>query len=119
MSNGAVLQGFISGFIDEEFLELIEIDNTPVYVRVDDISFVRMGENKSISQPEQECFSGDDEGSISIPRQLSHEFIKPAVVKGDYSMKMPRPAEEFEAENYKMPEFIRKTRRDENISEED
>jgi hypothetical protein len=117
MANGNVLEGFVDS-CEKGFLEVRETDNNTLYVRVEDISFVRIiVGGQSAQRPSYPNEQEEEEVAVHLPKTILKTPPRPAVVKGDYSMPMPTK-EDFEVP-YKAPDFIRKTRKDENINEED
>lgn len=84
MSNGSVLEGFVSK-INENYIELVEIDNKISIVNLNDISFARFG----ISENQPVDYS-----------RFSDE-------SRDYSMVAPQ----IENSNYQKPQLIRSTRK--------
>ena len=52
LNNGVVLEGFVQTG-DEKYFKMVELDNSIVIVRIDDISFARLvsGDKKSYVNP--------------------------------------------------------------------
>lgn len=92
MSNGSVLEGFVSK-INENYIELVEIDNKISIVNLNDISFARFGISEN--QP------------IDYSRFSESEDSKFPDESRDYSMMTPQ----IENSNYQKPQLIRSTRK--------
>jgi hypothetical protein len=92
MSNGSVLEGFVDE-MDGGFLNLVEINNMVVLVRLDDISFVR------INMPALKKYESEPMAGINPPE----ESVAP--VQDDFSMAMPKPDDS----TYRQPSFVRST----------
>ena len=65
MGNGAVLEGFVES-MDDKFLNLVETNNQKVIVKIDDISFARLGQAEVIpyQEPQKPKFTQED---YSVP----------------------------------------------------
>jgi len=64
MSNGAVLEGFITG-IEDGYLSLVELNNAKVLVRVEHISFIRSGPPEP--DPEHMAMNAQQVEDFSMP----------------------------------------------------
>jgi len=93
--NGSVLEGFVTAF-DEQHAELIETDNSLVIVKLEDISFARIG--------------------VGAPKEEPIPQYRPTIEhasKSDFSMATPTPSD-GEEEAYRRPTFVRTTSNDIN-----
>jgi len=96
MSNGAVLEGFVDS-ADEEYVDLFEINNNLVVIRVSDISFARIAlATEKPREPEVKEYYAHQE-----PTQHSSE---------DFSMALPSKDDNLEG-LYRRPTFVRGTKR--------
>ena len=96
MENGAVLEGFALS-TEDNFIVLIETNNKKVIIRVDDISFARLGGIAKIDEV------------LESEREVSEEPLEqysPSPARGDYSMEAPAEANETV---YRRPTFVRST----------
>jgi hypothetical protein len=87
LNNGTELEGFISKK-DEKYFTLIELNNKIVILKIDDISYVRLG--------------GSEICKTQIPNKVP-EFQK--LQDEEFSLQMPKEI----TNNYTLPKFIRKT----------
>lgn len=89
MSNGSVLEGFISE-VNDNYAELIEVTNQVVIIKLNDISFARLG----ISEIKENWIPNKN----TFEQEILQE--RPA---GNYSMM----AETEENSVYQRPQFVR------------
>ncbi len=86
MSNGSVLEGFITG-IQDGYLSLVEFNNAKILVRVEHISFIRSGPPESEPEPM----------NVSSPSE---------------NFSMPLDVEAGKEPYVRQPQFVRQTSRD-------
>lgn len=104
MNNGHVLEGFVSR-MDDLFLTLVEHNNQKVIVRVEDISFARLGP----AQEEQQSYRPAIESA-----QPYGQIYKPSIETSpqgseEYSMTLPNPQDDDI--QMRRPELVRRSQR--------
>ena len=112
MSNGSVLEGFVLN-MEENYVELIEVNNSTTIVNINDISFAKLGIIPTKMVMEDEIAPTrmvmEDEIAPNENTELGYGNRRQSK-SSDYSMLAPS----FEESSgvYKKPQFVRMTRKD-------
>lgn len=101
MNNGHVLEGFVSR-MDDLFLTLVEHNNQKVIVRVEDISFARLGPAQEEQQPYRPAIES---------AQPYGQIYKPSIETPpeEYSMTLPNPQDDDI--QMRRPELVRRSQK--------